>query len=778
MNFIRHLVRLRARYFAVTVLILLALSSQLLHMAFNGDINIMFDENDPYLKRLQTIDKTYQQSQFLILLIQPENKQVFTPESLSMIEKLTKDSWQLPYSIRVESITNTPVLESYNDELHVDPLIDNVGNMSAADITKAKQKALADEQILDKLVSADGSAAAIIVTLALPENHLQAILEINQAGKALQKKYTSEHPGLTFYLNGDVAIEKGIIDVTMDDMMRVNPIVFTVIFLLTGILLRSFTATTATISVVGITAGLAMSLLIGLGFEINPITMMAPAIIMVLAVADSVHILTQYFIQLRANQTPAEAIQTSLYNNARPIFWTSATTAIGFLGMNFGDSPPFRAMGNMAAIGSLIAFICTYTVLPFVILLLPLKTIPKPFVLSKSLHLLSTFVIKMKSSILWGIALVAVFFTWQISKLEVNDDLSKYFDKSLEINHSFQFAKQHLKGVEHILYSFDSGEEGGVNNPEFLKKIEIFSNWLRQQSEVSGVESYANLTKKINQAMHDNDPEYHRIPDDRALISQYQLVYEMSLPQGMDLSRDISRDQSSLRLMVSLNAGDNQTLLKLEHKIDTWLNQNMPELRSQGSSQLLMFAHLGTNIIHSMIDGSLFTFAFIAVMMIFALNSWQFGLLNMIPNVIPPLVIYGMWALLVGEVNHAAAMTFSICLGLVVDDSIHLTSKYLHSRKLGHDPEQAISEAFATAGSAIVITTLTLASGIALLSLSHFTVNDTMSLMLVSIIIAALIFDLLFLPALLLACDRLTNLSATKLQPMPPSEQENLFNRE
>ena len=125
----------------------------------------------------------------------------------------------------------------------------------------------------------------------------------------------------------------------------------------------------------------------------------------------------------------------------------------------------------------------------------------------------------------------------------------------------------------------------------------------------------------------------------------------------------------------------------------------------------------------------------------------------MIPNLFPPLVIYGLWALLVGEVNHAAAMTFSICLGLVVDDTIHFIGKYQSLRKDGYSPVAAIEQTYVLSGSAIFITSVTLITGIGLLSLSHFTVNDTMSLMLAGIISMALLFDLLLLAPLLLWFD-------------------------
>ena len=753
-GFIAHLVRFRLKYAMGTLLILMLSSSQLAHMAFNGDINVMFDRNDPYLIRLKTLDDTYEQSQYLLLLIEPANHDVFSLESMEMLQIATEQAAALPHALRVDSITRFPHVTVQQDTLRIDDVLDADGPLTADQVARVRALSMADARVKGRLVSAEGDVAALLVTLALPENHLAGVLSVKNAAVALRQRIEQQFPGTMILFNGDVAIENAILDVTVDDMLRVNPLVFGTIFLLTGLFLRSWVATAATIAVVATSTGISMGLLIRLGFDVNPITMMAPAIIMVLAVADSIHILTQFVLYLRQGGTPAEAMTRSLQHNARPVFWTSLTTAIGFLGMNFGDSPPFRDMGNMASVGVVFAFLCTYTILPAVVLLFRWQEHPKPLALSGLMLWLSRVVVRMPLVVLLITFVGVGYLLVQTSRLQVNDDLAHYFDDSLEIQHSLQFAREHIQGVEYILYSMDAGEADGINDPAFLHKVDAFSAWLRQQPEVVGVDSYVDLVKTLHQAMNQDDPAFYRIPDERALIAQYLLLYEFALPEGMDLTSDISADRSSLRLVVNLAASENQTLLVIEKKADVWLQQHYPELRSLGTSQLLMFAHLGTSIIYSMVDGSLFTLAFITLMMIIGLRSWRFGLLSMIPNICPPIVVYGVWALTVGQVNHAAAMTFSICLGLVVDDTIHLMSKFLEGRKSGLTAEAAIQQALVSSGTAVVITSITLILGILLLSLSHFTVNDTMSLMLASIILAALIFDLLCLPMLLLITDR------------------------
>ena len=759
------LVAKRLRFFVFTVLLLIVSSSQMLHMAFNGDVNVMFDHEDPYYLRMEKINESYIDSNYLVVLFQPSDANPFSKQSLLAIQSLTAAMWQLPYVVRVDSLVNQARLTVSGDELNVAPLINGtrdqtlsqeqvIAALNPEQLREIADYAFADELISKTYLSQQHSATTLIASISLPDEHFLPVLDLVKKAKALKASVESHYPGSKIYLNGDVVIEGALLQVTIDDILRVNPVVFLTIFLLTGLLLRSLMAIAATIAVVVAATGISTGLNVFLGFEMNPITMMAPAIIMVLAVADSIHVLTVYTLYVRQGDTPELAMSKSLKKNLAPVFWTSITTAVGFLGMNFGDSPPFMAMGNMAAIGILFAFLATFTVLPMIALMFPGESSKEPFSLAEIMRWLSRWVQAMRRVILILVfMLVGVLASW-IPGMEVNDDINEYFDPSLEVYDSIAFARKHANGVQNIYFSLDSGESGGVSDPEFLSAIERFSQWLRQQPEVSGVFSYGDQIKKIHQVMNGNEQGYYKIPNDRELIAQYQLLYDMSLPAGMDLSRDVNYERSSLKLTVSVKDSDNRTLLALEERINQWLEQNEPQLAELGTSQLLMFAHMGTKIIHSMVDGSLFTLVFVSLCMVIALRSLRFGLLSLIPNLFPPILVYGIWAITVGQVNHAAAMTFSICLGLVVDDTIHFISKYLSERRNGSTQQQALEVTFMTSGTAIVITSVTLICGVLLLSLSNFTVNDTMSIMLASIVAAALIFDLLFLPSLLLWLDR------------------------
>ena len=251
-------------------------------------------------------------------------------------------------------------------------------------------------------------------------------------------------------------------------------------------------------------------------------------------------------------------------------------------------------------------------------------------------------------------------------------------------------------------------------------------------------------------AMHDDDPDWKIVPESRELAAQYMLLYEMALPSGESMSRDLNNARSSLRVMVALNTLPNQALIQLDASAQNWLQEHAPNLATPGASRSLMFANLGGIIMDSMISGSIVALVLISIVITIGIKSLRYGFICLIPNVIPALVVYGAWAILIGHVNQTACVVFSISIGLVVDDTVHFMTKYLKARGEGLTPEASIEYAFSTAGVALFVTTVALTLGMSANFFSSFIPNTTLAIMLMGIISMALLLDLFFLPSLLL----------------------------
>jgi outer membrane lipoprotein-sorting protein len=496
---------------------------------------------------------------------------------------------------------------------------------------------------------------------------------------------------------------------------------------------------------------------------------MAPIIIMTLAIADSVHILVTMFGLIREGQDKLAALRESLRINFVAVAITSVTTIVGFLSLNFSDAPPFWHLGNITAVGIAAALFYSVTFLPALITLLPVRlpavrlakgrlaggttgSAVQPRGLESLLGRVADWVTSHYRPVLLGTGAAAVVLIAMVPMIDLNDEWVKYFDYRTDFRGDAEFAMDNLNGIYLVEYSLDSGEQGGISNPAYLKGLEGFTAWLREQPEVTHVYSYSDIAKRLNKNMHGDDPAWYRMPQDRELAAQYLLLYELSLPYGLDLNDRISVDKSASRVTASVGEISTAKVRKLIDRADTWLAVNAPaSMQGEATGATVMFSHISERNINSMLTGNALALLLIAGIMIMALRSLSIGTLSLLPNAVPIMMTFGLWAVLVGQVGMAAATVSATSLGIVVDDTVHFLAKYLRARREKKlDRPQAIRYAFLTVGRAIISTTVILAFGFGVLALSTFRVNAQMGLLTALAILIALPVDFLLLPSLLM----------------------------
>ncbi len=744
---------------AVSVLLIAALAHGTRYLTFVNDTRIFFSDENPQLKALEALENTYNRIDNVAFIISPKDGNIFTSETLGMIEELTEASWQIPYSNRVDSITNYQHTRAEEDDLIVEDLVLNAKEMSANEIADIKRIALSEPLLANRLISDKGHVTSVSVNILMPGKSMNEVPEVAAYVREMEEVFKEKYPGIEVYLTGGVMFDNAFGEAAMDDMSKLNPAMFLVILLIIGITLRSFAGTFATMSIILVSTFTGLGLAGWVGITMNPASVNAPTIILVLAVADSVHIMSTVFHQMRMGAGKLEAITESLRINLQPVFLTSITTAIGFLTMNFSDAPPFRELGNTVAMGVVAAFVYSVTFLPALLAVIPLRVKAKTTetgVVCGACNKLADFVIKRRRVLFFSILAVAVVLTIGITKIELNDDWVKYFDESYDIRISTDFAQEHLTGFDVIEYSLDSGETGGINRPEYLYSVEEFANWYRKQPKVVHVNTITDTMKRLNKNMHGDDEKYYSLPKERDLAAQYLLLYEMSLPFGLDLNNQINVDKSATRMIITLRGMTAREMREMDMNARQWLKANAPEeMFTYGSGLSIMWAHISERNIKSMLGASFLALVLISGLMIFAFKSFKLGMLSLVPNLAPALMAFGLWGILVGQVGLGLSVVVAMTLGIVVDDTVHFISKYLRARREhGMDSQEAVRYSFNTVGTALWITTAALVSGFMVLTLSGYKMNSEMGLLTAITISIALVMDFFFLPALLMKVDR------------------------
>lgn len=722
-------------------------------LQFTNDYREFFSEENPELLVFEEMQATYNKTDNVMIVIAPKKGNVFTAEILSLIEDVTEQAWQTPYSSRVDSLSNYQHTVAEDDDLIVSDLIENADEFTDANFFYIRDVALNEPLLVHRLISPSGHITAINVTVQLPGEKLSEVEEVVAAARAMRDEILAKHPEVDVYLTGLSMMDNAFGEASKNDMQTLVMAMFLVVVIALGFLLRSITATVSTIIVIMGAILFAMGSMGWMGLKITPPSASAPTIILTMAVADAVHLLVTFLYNLRQGQPKRAAMRDSLRINLQPIFITSITTAIGFLSMNFSDVPPFHDLGNIVAIGVMVAFVMSVTTLPALMMVLPVRQ----KIVSVSQHKqhpmdrLADFVTANHRRLLWGTGALALMLISFFPLNKLDDQFVEYFDETVQFRQDTDFVVENLNGIYDFKYSLQQGESGGVSDPVFLQQVEEFSNWLRVQDGVIHVNTITDTFKRLNKNMHGDDPMEYRLPETRELAAQYLLLYEMSLPFGLDLNDQIDIDKSATRLTVTFENFHTEEVLGFEKKIADWLHTNMPDMKFGVASTTLMFAHIGSRNVPSMLLGTTLALILISFILVLALRSAKLGAISLLPNLLPAGMAFGIWGLMVGQVGLSLSVVTGMTLGIVVDDTVHFLSKYLRARReKGMDATEAVRYAFNTVGVALWITTLVLVAGFVVLAQSHFALNAHMGLMTAITIAIALIMDFLFLPALLI----------------------------
>jgi predicted RND superfamily exporter protein/outer membrane lipoprotein-sorting protein len=735
----------------------LAIGTGAANLEFANNYRVFFSDENPELTAFENLQATYTKNDNFLFVLEPSDGDAFSANSLAAVEELTEAAWQIPFAIRVDSISNFQHSYGDGDDLIVEDLFRGSTQMDAAERYRRGGVALDEPLLRNQLVTQDGSVTAVNVVLQYPEQSLTEIPEAVAHARDLREQIETQYPGVGVSLTGVSMLNNAFAETGISDLGTLVPVMFGVILLLTLLILRSATATFATLLVIMLSSMVGMGWAGFMGIKLTPISGSAPIIILTLAIADSIHILLSLRTAMREGMNKSDAIVEALRLNFLPVSITSITTIIGFLALNFSDSPPFWHLGNITAVGILAAWTYSITLLPALIRILPYRVRSTSEVNrgERFMGRIAELVIANPVRLLVALGGATLVFIAFIPTMELNDQWTRYFDDRIEFRRETDQALQHF-GMYPIEYSVPAKSAGGVSDPEYLAHLEDFTDFLRQQPGVAHVYSLSDIMKRLNKNLHGDDPDYYRTPENRELGAQYLLLYELSLPYGRDLNDRINIDKSATRVSVTLGDVNSIQTKGFLNTTDAWMSDNLPAwMKTKPTSAQVMFTYIAERNVNNMITGTIVAIALIALILMLALQSVGLGLLSLIPNGLPILATFGAWALIVGEVGFSVATVASISLGIIVDDTVHLLSKYVRARReRGGSAADAIRYAFQSVGVAIVVNTVILSTGFLVLLTSSFKVNADMGLLTALAIAFALILDFLFLPTLLLLIDR------------------------
>jgi len=742
--------------FSCLVLVLI-LGRGITSVVFDPDMERFFPKGHPATSLSYEIDETFIRTDNLVIAINAKNNSIFTKKTLSLIESLTEKSWTVPYSIRVDSLTNYSYVRSVDDDLLVEPFIENAVSLEDSFI-KQREKIVEEEEIIfGSLISKDKKTTviSIIVDPPNPDANIKLIDTVEYMLEYVDEA-KSNHPELDIRVLGTPYQEYISPKMVLSEMPIVMPSMLLLILVSVFFLLRSVYAVLATILVIVLSLISTFGSVGYIGNALNQMVITIPILIITLALADCVHLFSIFFQQRVKGHSSKESMIRSLELNLQPLFLTTLTTCIGFLSFNVLDVPPLQDLGNFVSIGIAMAFIFTIF---FAAPLFSFFEIKAPESVNQQINLsrkIAKFSLKNSKTLLWSVPLASLLLICLIPLNVLDENPTQMYDEGFTSFSADTLWLDEMLGVTFPVSFKASSNNGSVSEPEFLKKIDNFVKWLETQDEVNHVTSLAHTMKNLNKSMHGDDPEWETIPESEELSSQYLFFYEMSLPMGLDLNSSISQDRASTKISANLDDMSGKDFLKFDKKVRAHIQENnLTEIISPAAGFRVVFSHISMVIVNSLLFGVFLGLLSITLLLGLFFRSIPFGVLSAFPNVLPIAAAFGIWALYDGQVGFMVAVGMGSTLGIIVDFTVHLLSKYdLARREMGQSPEEAVVFAFESVGFALIVMTIVISLGFLVLNLVNFMpLHDFARFSTISFLMA-LIIDFLLFPNLLVRFDK------------------------
>ncbi len=682
-----------------------------------------------------------------VVIISFEREDLFSPGSLNLIKNLTQKIERLPHVGRVLSLTSTNDAYARDDEIVVAPPLEEIPP-SEKELMKLKERTLASPLFRNHILSPDGKVTSIIVEF---EDVFENDILQKEAIEQIENVIKEEGIYSRSYVSGHTTVYQAYNSNVSRDLVRFLPIIvsFVAAVFLAIFFKRKHIVLIAVLTIL-ISVTWTMVLFYFLKIPMNSITAIIPPIVIAYATSDIIHIMIEY-VRRGFDKEEWKKIAKALM---RPCFLTSFTTAVGFYSLAASPIPAIKQLGVVAGSGILITFLLSFIFIFAMLSLftskLQVRRVDKKVLPNFMLNKLAYYIKHRAISIFVIFAIIAgIIFFLGVSMIRVSTDIVEDFKKTSPTYKAIKFTDRHIGGIGYIDISFKTDAHDIFKDPAVLQKIDRLQEFLDSYNGVDKTFSIVNYIKRLNQAFHEDDPEYYRIPTSKNLISQYLLLCDTR-----DLGRLVDENYSWATVRVRTSLYDTEAVRELLKSIDALNKYVIKDFPSRLDVRITGDTTLRNKVTDFLVQGQIrsliLIFCFIFGIMFLLFRSISLSILSILPNTIPLFMNFGVMGLAGIPLNIATAMIAVIVMGIIVDDTIHFLDFFTARLRKGQDYFALIEETITTKGLAMICTTIILMVGFAVMISSGFVPTIYFGILSVGILFFALVGDLIFLPALLI----------------------------
>jgi len=745
-----------------SILLLLAILLTGKPIPFDNSTERYFVAGDPTQLEYDSLIELFGDNEYLVVGFESTASEadVFNADTLRDIAKVSDFLEDHEYTTQLRSITNFQYIHADGDELRTDYLIDDVEELigDSAAIEDVKRILNSETLALDSLITRDFRHTRVAARVQHDGESSETKVKIAQDLYRFVEEENLASDSYVLHLSGYPVILERFEIVSERDVAILIPAMVALMVLILFLSFRSLWATIAPWLVIacGILLVTEIQGYIGIPHSTIDTAALAPTLI-IIGIGISVHVLLEFFHFLRAGNDGVEAARSTIVHLWRPAFFTAITTSAGFFSLAVTKILPVREFALLGAMGSIVLFLFALTVLPALLSYMKKapdrtnKILDAGFI-SKITEKIPDFTLRNRNRILGAGLIVLLFSVWNIPNIVIDSNYVTQFKKSSQVRQDIEYFDDVFRGTMTLDIILDSGEEEGIKDPAFLAQLDEIQNWLAQREPLGKINSLGDYLKEINQALNGDDPSFYRLPSSREMTAQFLLLYESS-GADEDLSDIKDFENRRARLLAPVANMESSDMQAEMDAIEAYLDENHSQLQVVVTGTIALLTVQDTYISAGIAQSFFIALAIITLFFIILFKSVKYGLLSIIPSVLP-IVLAGSFAGWIGiPLDQSALIVFAMTMGIAVDDAIHVMSRYLLAKNEGASTKQSIARAMNESGRAVIFSSMVLVFGFSVLCFASFTPVIYVGLFGAIIMSLALVGDLIMLPAILYLAD-------------------------
>ncbi len=747
-RFMQWIVRHRGISVIALVVVLAILSVKIYTIEIDSSAEGLMVEGDPERIYYDEVKEKFGSDTLTVVVIEGKGGNIFNEETLTLLQTLTDKISEIDGVTKIQSLTTVNKIKGEGDSLNTDKLIESVPS-DPEGLRQVKEDAMRNDVFLKNLISPDRKVTGINIFTEKKADDKKFNERFSKEVDRLINEHRGEHKA---YQIGSPLTKVTFSSYIQKDQSTLTPVAMAFLIFLLIVSLRSATVSFLPVITGSLSIGATIGFMTLMGYQINVITAIVPALLIAIGCTEDIHMITEYFEGLRHGKNKKEAIMYMAGKCALPITLTSATTVFGFSSLAFNHITILREFGIVATFGLAINFLITIIVIPGFLQLIKVPMImekKKQNPVKKYINVLVEWFIVLatrhKPTVIACVLIVLTVAVIGCFRIKVDTDFISYFKEGSFIKQRIDSIHRDLSGALNFNVIVETGKEDGAKEPEVLRQIAGLQEHMDSTGKIDKSISLADYIKVMNREMNGGKKEMQVVPDSKNLIAQYLLLMAEE-----DTKNYIDSNYSTANILVRHNTTSSANLTALLDDLKGYVAKNFSKdltVRFTGEGILINNAadYMAVGQVTSLGTSLLTIFAVMALLFM----SFKAGILAMIPNVIPIVLNFGIMGWFDIPLNTGTCMVAAIALGIAVDDTTHFMARYYKELRVTNDQKQAIANSMRGEGEPVLISSVALAAGFSILALSEFNPTIQFGLLSALVMLIAFLSEMLITPLLL-----------------------------